>query len=51
MIETINKYIEVWNTQTTEKLQDIFTKTAFYKDALQNGNAIDIMIVVNFQYN
>jgi len=43
MIETIKKYVEIWNTQQTEKLQTVFSKSALYKDAIQEGNAIAVL--------
>lgn len=39
----VNKYVEIWNTQQIEKLPAIFSKSASYKDALQEGNAIVIL--------
>jgi len=43
MIETIKKYVEIWNTQQTKKLQTVFSQRALYKDALQGGNAIAVL--------
>lgn len=43
MIEIIKKYVEIWNTQQTEKLSTIFSSSSLYKDAMQSGNAISIL--------
>lgn len=42
-MDVINSYVEVWNTQQTEKLKNIFSKAAYYKDPLQEGEAIAVL--------
>lgn len=43
MTKLIQQYVQVWNTKETEKLSTIFSKPALYKDALQEGNAIEVL--------
>jgi len=43
MIDIINEYVDIWNTRQTEKLQAVFSKSASYIDALQEGNAITVL--------
>lgn len=43
MINLIQQYVQIWNTQETEKMPTIFSKAATYKDALQGGNAIGVL--------
>ncbi len=43
MNNLIHKYVEVWNTQQVERLSNIFSQIATYKDFLQEGNAINVL--------
>ncbi|MBL1278430.1 MAG: ester cyclase [Ectothiorhodospiraceae bacterium] len=43
MTKLIQQYVQIWNTKNTENLPIIFSKSALYKDALQDGNAIGVL--------
>ena len=37
------QYVEIWNTQHLERLSTILSESAHYKDALQKGNAREVL--------
>jgi len=43
MTKLVQQYVQIWNTQKTENLLTIFSKSALYKDGLQDGNAIEVL--------
>lgn len=43
MKNLVNQYVEIWNTKNVKKLPDVFSETAAYIDATQNGNAIEVL--------
>jgi len=45
MVNLVQQYVQIWNSQEIEKLPTIFSKTATYEDALQGGNAIEVLSV------
>ncbi len=37
------QYVELWNTRNIKGLPSLFSESAFYRDALQEGNAREVL--------
>ncbi len=43
MTEAVKKYVSIWNSNDISSLEDIFSEESTYWDALQEGEAIDLL--------